>query len=178
VIFRSLHLGCLTHGEKITSLLVHCNINFCTAQRSCNGLGFTWVFELCRRNLLEHLPCDGDLGHLENNIAAVAHHLRADLDQLVLPPAGDPMCRPEAVRSSCARPADRFLFFQAKNIGRWRGSPCQALNGWTVCRFHRALGGAPEGKGNGDYRYAGRTKEIIEVWKAYRFAWRPYRSNP
>jgi hypothetical protein len=30
------------------------------------------------------LPCDGDLGHLEDNIAAVAHHLRADLDQLVL----------------------------------------------------------------------------------------------
>ena len=30
------------------------------------------------------MPCDGDLGHLEDNIAAVAHHLRADLDQLVL----------------------------------------------------------------------------------------------
>jgi len=25
---------------------------------------------------LEHLPWDGDLGHLEDNIAAVAHHLR------------------------------------------------------------------------------------------------------
>src|SRR5215831_18410615 len=36
------------------------------------------------QNLLEHLPCDGDLGHLEDNIAAVAHRLRADLDQLVL----------------------------------------------------------------------------------------------
>src|SRR5262250_3445982 len=36
------------------------------------------------QNLLEHLPCDGDLGHLEDDIAAVAHHLRADLDQLVL----------------------------------------------------------------------------------------------
>src|SRR5262249_28962237 len=36
------------------------------------------------QNLLEHLPCDGDLGHLEDNIAAVSHHLRADLDQLVL----------------------------------------------------------------------------------------------
>ena len=34
--------------------------------------------------LLEHLPWDGDLGHLEGNIAAVAHDLRADLDQLVL----------------------------------------------------------------------------------------------
>ena len=36
------------------------------------------------QNLLEHLPCDGDLGHLEDNIAAVAHDFRADLDQLVL----------------------------------------------------------------------------------------------
>jgi hypothetical protein len=27
---------------------------------------------------------DGDLGHLEGDIAAVAHHLRADFDQLVL----------------------------------------------------------------------------------------------
>ena len=35
------------------------------------------------QNLLEHLPWDGDLGHLEGHIAAVAHHLRADLDQLV-----------------------------------------------------------------------------------------------
>src|SRR5262249_26575236 len=34
--------------------------------------------------LLEHWPWDGDLGHLEDNIAAVAHDFRADLDQLVL----------------------------------------------------------------------------------------------
>jgi hypothetical protein len=39
---------------------------------------------MSRRNLLEHLPWDGDLGHLEGDIAAVAHHIRADLDQLVL----------------------------------------------------------------------------------------------
>src|SRR5215813_12506473 len=36
------------------------------------------------QNLSEHLPCDGDLGHLEDNIAAVAHHLGTDLDQLLL----------------------------------------------------------------------------------------------
>src|SRR5499427_9470057 len=36
------------------------------------------------QNLLEHLPWDGDLGHLEDNIAAVAHYLRADLDQFFL----------------------------------------------------------------------------------------------
>jgi hypothetical protein len=36
------------------------------------------------QDLLEHLPWDGDLGHLEGNIAAVADDLRADLDQLLL----------------------------------------------------------------------------------------------
>jgi hypothetical protein len=39
------------------------------------------------------------------------------------------------------------------------------LNGWTVCRFHCARGGAPKGKRNGNYRHGGRTKEMIEVWK-------------
>jgi hypothetical protein len=34
-------------------------------------------------------------------------------------------------------------FFPAKNLGRW---PCQDLNGWIVCRFHGARGGAPEGE--------------------------------
>jgi len=30
------------------------------------------------------MPWDGDFGHLEGDIAAVAHHLGADLDQLLL----------------------------------------------------------------------------------------------
>ena len=32
---------------------------------------------------------------------------------------------------------------------------CQApaVNGWTVCRFHGARGGAPKGKRNGMYRH-------------------------
>jgi hypothetical protein len=30
------------------------------------------------------LPWDGDLGHLEDDVTAVAHDLRADLDQLLL----------------------------------------------------------------------------------------------
>jgi hypothetical protein len=30
------------------------------------------------------MPRDGDLGHLKRDIAAVAHELRADLDQLFL----------------------------------------------------------------------------------------------
>src|SRR4029450_11088998 len=36
------------------------------------------------QNLLEHLPWDGDLRHLEDDIAAVAADFRADLDQLFL----------------------------------------------------------------------------------------------
>jgi hypothetical protein len=33
---------------------------------------------------LEHLPWDGDLRHLEGDVAAVANDLRAELDQLFL----------------------------------------------------------------------------------------------
>jgi len=54
---------------------------------------------------LEHLPCDGDLGHLEDNIAAVPHHLRADLDQLLLQarqrPILDRLRRRNAVAKRC-----------------------------------------------------------------------------
>jgi len=28
-----------------------------------------------------------------------------------------------------------------------------AVNGWTVCRFHGARGGAPKGKANGSYKH-------------------------
>jgi hypothetical protein len=38
------------------------------------------VFRYQAQNLLEHLPGHGALGHLEGNAAAVADHLRADLD--------------------------------------------------------------------------------------------------
>jgi len=36
------------------------------------------------QNLSEQLPGNGDLGHLEGDVAAVVHHLGADLDQLLL----------------------------------------------------------------------------------------------
>ena len=38
--------------------------------------------------------------------------------------------------------------------------PCQApaVNGWTVCRFHGAKGGAPKGERNGMYRKGHYTK--------------------
>jgi hypothetical protein len=62
------------------------------------------------------------------------------------------------------RPVARFLFFPSKKSAGGAVS-CQALQGWTVCRFHGARGGAPEGKRNGNYRHGCRTKEMIEVWK-------------
>src|SRR5215831_9864895 len=44
-----------------------------------------WSSDVCSSDLLlEHLSWDGDLRHLEDDIASVAHHLRADLDQLLL----------------------------------------------------------------------------------------------
>ena len=41
--------------------------------------------------------------------------------------------------------------------------PCRApaVNGWTVCRFHGARGGAPKGKRNGRYRHGDNTKEAV-----------------
>jgi hypothetical protein len=40
-------------------------------------------------------------------------------------------------------------------------NPCQApaVNGWTVCRFHGARGGAPKGERNGMYKSGLFTKE-------------------
>jgi hypothetical protein len=34
-----------------------------------------------------------------------------------------------------------------------------AVNGWTVCRFHGAGGGAPKGKANGSYKHGLYTQE-------------------
>jgi hypothetical protein len=43
--------------------------------------------------------------------------------------------------------------------------PCQApaVNGWAVCRFHGARGGAPSGKRNGMYRHGEHTKEALAL---------------
>jgi len=38
-----------------------------------------------------------------------------------------------------------------------------AVNGWTVCRFHGARGGAPTGKRNGMYRHGDYTKAAVAV---------------
>lgn len=43
--------------------------------------------------------------------------------------------------------------------------PCQApaMNGWTVCRFHGAGGGAPKGKRNGMYRHGLYTQQAAAL---------------
>ena len=47
------------------------------------------------------------------------------------------------------------------------GQPCRApaVKGWSVCRFHGARGGAPQGEQHGCYRHGGRTKEVITMRK-------------
>jgi hypothetical protein len=52
---------------------------------ACSRRRWRWLRSQFRdqsQNLGEHVPRHGDLGHLESDIAAVAHELRADLDQL------------------------------------------------------------------------------------------------
>src|SRR5260221_10966204 len=61
------------------------------------------------QNLLEHLSWDGDLRHLEDDIASVAHHLRADLDQLLL----QARQRPVLDRLRCRKRAEKV----AKIVG-------------------------------------------------------------
>ena len=41
-----------------------------------------------------------------------------------------------------------------------------AVNGWTVCRFHGAGGGAPKGKRNGNYKHGLYTNKAIEGRRA------------
>jgi hypothetical protein len=37
-----------------------------------------------------------------------------------------------------------------------------AMNGWKVCRFHGAGGGAPKGKRNGNYRHGLQTRKAVK----------------
>ncbi len=50
------------------------------------------------------------------------------------------------------------------------GMPCgqPAMNGWKVCRFHGARGGAPRGRAHGRYRHGGRTTEAIAARREIR----------
>ncbi len=50
------------------------------------------------------------------------------------------------------------------------GKPCRApaVNGWTVCRFHGARGGAPKGAQNGSYKHGLYTKTAVEERRVIR----------
>ena len=50
---------------------------------------------------------------------------------------------------------------KSKRTGNRCGAP--AVCGYRVCRMHGARGGAPPGKGNGNYRHGTRTKEATEA---------------
>ena len=79
------------------------------------------------QNLLEHLPCDGDLGHLEDDIASVAHDFRADLDQLLLQPRE----RPVLDRLWCCKRAEKVAKIVGERSTRSVSSPivyCSAFN--------------------------------------------------
>ena len=57
-------------------------VNGCASAVSCwRGRRLRPQFGDQPQNLLEHLPGNGDLGHLKSDITAVAHDLRANLDQ-------------------------------------------------------------------------------------------------
>lgn len=45
------------------------------------------------------------------------------------------------------------------------GLPCRApaVRGWKVCRMHGAGGGAPAGKGNGNWKHGGRSNDAVLV---------------
>jgi hypothetical protein len=57
---------------------------------------------------------------------------------------------------------------RCKAMSKRTRQPCQApaVRGWTVCRFHGARGGAPQGEANGAYRHGLFTCEAVEERKA------------
>jgi hypothetical protein len=66
-------------------------------------------------------------------------------------------------RLAAARAAPR-CHATSKRSGVRCKSP--AVNGWKVCRFHGARGGAPKGKRNGRYVHGARTQDVMAVRRA------------
>jgi hypothetical protein len=52
---------------------------------------------------------------------------------------------------------------KSKRSGKRCGAP--AVRGCHVCRMHGARGGAPTGKGNGNYRDGTRTQQAMQAVK-------------
>ncbi|TCL01620.1 hypothetical protein BXY66_2936 [Shimia isoporae] len=69
----------------------------------------------------------------------------------------NPMCRIDFMNA-----APRCTATSKRTGERCKGP---AVRGRTVCRFHGAGGGAPEGEENGAFRHGGRTKEAQAIRK-------------
>jgi hypothetical protein len=52
---------------------------------------------------------------------------------------------------------------RARSKRTGNGCRAPAVQGWNVCRFHGAGGGAPRGPAHGNYKHGGRTKELLEA---------------
>lgn len=59
--------------------------------------------------------------------------------------------------NGCVFPNARQCTARSKRTGKRCRAP--AVNGWNVCRFHGAGGGAPKGERNGAYRHGLYTEE-------------------
>jgi len=66
----------------------------------------------------------------------------------------------------CCFPKARQCHATSKRTKRRCRGP--AATGWSVCRFHGAGGGAPEGERNGAYRHGCFTKEMLEEMREFR----------
>jgi hypothetical protein len=96
---------------------------------------------------LEHLPWDGDLGHLEGDIAAVAHDFRAGgLLALLLPADFDCAARRRALFADC--PAFRAKIVLTRRItwferaDRRRAAP-KENHAWFIWEWTMLRGGPP-----------------------------------
>ncbi len=63
---------------------------------------------------------------------------------------------------SKAHAAPRCTATSKRTGNRCRGP---AVRGWTVCRFHGAGGGAPQGEAHGMYLHGARSRETIAARK-------------
>jgi hypothetical protein len=95
-----------------------------------------------------NLPWDGDLRHLEDDIASVAHHLRADLDQLLFKLVSDQSLIGSGVASAGARRPSRPHTARRPNTAASTSRP--------------ALAAVPAGSRISEYRHLRQAECIVE----------------
>ena len=71
---------------------------------------------------------------------------------------------------TASKPMPMHLSKRCKAKSKRSGVRCKspAVTGWNVCRMHGARGGAPEGKGNGNYRHGLKSKEAAREGREMR----------